>query len=232
MFKFMRFGAMVMVILGFSLLPVLSVGHAQTTTTTPIFGDGRLNDHHSFIVYCSPEEAGGVEVWRWFDNSISGTRALNVIGSPIATSILFAAATGQSQLVTTENGIQLWAINNGLSLQAHASNWDGYGHDFDFIFDSAICAPYSLSATSTSTATATTTTNSTSSLPGTSSGDNGSSQYATGTFNATTNTYTIAPGDHLFRIALRFNLSLTALQTANNIADVDIIYAGTTLTIP
>jgi len=44
-------------------------------------------------------------------------------------------------------------------------------------------------------------------------------------------TYVVQPGDTLFRISLRFNTSVAALVTANNIANPNLIYAGTTLII-
>jgi len=44
--------------------------------------------------------------------------------------------------------------------------------------------------------------------------------------------YTIAPGDTLYRISLKYNVSLTAIAAANNIRNVNLIYAGQTLRIP
>ena len=45
-------------------------------------------------------------------------------------------------------------------------------------------------------------------------------------------TYVVQPGDNLFRIALRHNLSTQALAQANNITNPSIISVGQTLTIP
>lgn len=45
-------------------------------------------------------------------------------------------------------------------------------------------------------------------------------------------TYVVQPGDTLYRIAIRFGTSVTALQAANNIANVNLIYVGQVLTIP
>lgn len=45
-------------------------------------------------------------------------------------------------------------------------------------------------------------------------------------------TYTVQPGDNLFRIALRFNVSVAAIQQANNISDSNLIFVGQVLTIP
>lgn len=44
--------------------------------------------------------------------------------------------------------------------------------------------------------------------------------------------YTIAPGDTLYRISLKYNVSLTAMAAANNIRNVNLIYAGQVLKIP
>lgn len=45
-------------------------------------------------------------------------------------------------------------------------------------------------------------------------------------------TYVVQPGDTLFRIAVRFNVSMSALATANNIQNVNRIFWGQTLIIP
>lgn len=45
-------------------------------------------------------------------------------------------------------------------------------------------------------------------------------------------TYTVVYGDTLFRISLRFNTTIQALASANNISNVNLIFAGQTLTIP
>lgn len=45
-------------------------------------------------------------------------------------------------------------------------------------------------------------------------------------------TYVVQPGDTLYRIAIRFGTSVTALQTANNITNANLIYVGQMLTIP
>ena len=44
--------------------------------------------------------------------------------------------------------------------------------------------------------------------------------------------YVVQPGDNLFRIALRHNVSLQALAQANNITNPSVILVGQTLTIP
>jgi LysM repeat protein len=44
--------------------------------------------------------------------------------------------------------------------------------------------------------------------------------------------YTVQPGDTLFRIATRFGLEWQALAAANNLGNPGMIYAGQTLTIP
>jgi LysM repeat protein len=45
-------------------------------------------------------------------------------------------------------------------------------------------------------------------------------------------TYTVQPGDNLFRISLRFDVSLVALANANNITNYNRIFVGQVLTIP
>ncbi|HEX2908859.1 MAG TPA: LysM peptidoglycan-binding domain-containing protein [Phototrophicaceae bacterium] len=48
----------------------------------------------------------------------------------------------------------------------------------------------------------------------------------------TQTTYVVQPGEHLARIAQRFNLSWTIIAQANNLTDPNQIYAGQTLIIP
>lgn len=45
-------------------------------------------------------------------------------------------------------------------------------------------------------------------------------------------TYVVQPGDNLFRISLRFNVSLVSLANANNITNYNRIFVGQVLTIP
>jgi LysM repeat protein len=45
-------------------------------------------------------------------------------------------------------------------------------------------------------------------------------------------TYVIQPGDNLYRISLRFGVTMRALANANGIANINLIRAGDTLTIP
>ncbi len=45
-------------------------------------------------------------------------------------------------------------------------------------------------------------------------------------------TYTVQPGDNLFRIALRFNTTVSALAAENGITDVTLVFRGETLRIP
>lgn len=48
----------------------------------------------------------------------------------------------------------------------------------------------------------------------------------------TQTTYTVQPGDNMFRISLRFGISVQALAAANNISNPNIIYVGQVLIIP
>lgn len=44
--------------------------------------------------------------------------------------------------------------------------------------------------------------------------------------------YTVQPGDNLYRISLKYNVSMAALMGANGITNPDVVYAGQTLCIP
>ncbi|MGB8644569.1 MAG: LysM peptidoglycan-binding domain-containing protein [Anaerolineae bacterium] len=46
------------------------------------------------------------------------------------------------------------------------------------------------------------------------------------------NTYVVQPGDNLYRIALKYNVSIYALMQANGISNPNYIFAGQVLTIP
>ncbi len=45
-------------------------------------------------------------------------------------------------------------------------------------------------------------------------------------------TYTVQPGDNLYRISLRFGVSMVALAQANNITNYNFVFTGQVLTIP
>src|SRR5215831_2479284 len=47
-----------------------------------------------------------------------------------------------------------------------------------------------------------------------------------------TTTYTVQPGDNLFRISLRFGVTIAAIAQANNIPNPNLIFVGQVLTIP
>src|SRR5260370_14837202 len=44
--------------------------------------------------------------------------------------------------------------------------------------------------------------------------------------------HTVIAGQNLFRISLRYGVSMIAIATANRITDLNLIYSGTTLYIP
>jgi len=48
----------------------------------------------------------------------------------------------------------------------------------------------------------------------------------------TSTTHTVAAGENLFRISLRYNVSMAAIAAANNLTNVNLIYVGQVLTIP
>jgi LysM repeat protein len=60
----------------------------------------------------------------------------------------------------------------------------------------------------------------------------GTAASAQETAQAAQSTYVVQPGDTLFRLSLRFNTSVAALAAANNITNVNLIFAGQTLVIP
>jgi LysM repeat protein len=45
-------------------------------------------------------------------------------------------------------------------------------------------------------------------------------------------TYLVQPGDNLYRISLRFGVTMRALQEVNGIVNVNLLYAGQVLVIP
>jgi LysM repeat protein len=45
-------------------------------------------------------------------------------------------------------------------------------------------------------------------------------------------TYVVQPGDSLYRISVRFNVSMIGLARANNITNYNLVFAGSTLVIP
>src|SRR5689334_18277169 len=53
-----------------------------------------------------------------------------------------------------------------------------------------------------------------------------------GTTSTTNTTYIVQPGDNLYRIGLKFGLSVTVLAQANGIVNPDFVYVGEKLIIP
>jgi LysM repeat protein len=54
----------------------------------------------------------------------------------------------------------------------------------------------------------------------------------TGGTGACPPTYTVRSGDNLFRIALKFNLTISAIAAVNKITNPDLLSVGTVLTLP
>ncbi len=52
------------------------------------------------------------------------------------------------------------------------------------------------------------------------------------TLHAQGTTYTVQPGDNLYRISLKFNISIAAIQQANGIENANLIFVGQVLQIP
>jgi LysM repeat protein len=46
------------------------------------------------------------------------------------------------------------------------------------------------------------------------------------------NTYTVVPGDTLFKIAARFKTAVAALALTNKIKNINVIFLGSTLLVP
>ena len=46
------------------------------------------------------------------------------------------------------------------------------------------------------------------------------------------NTYTVVPGDTLYKIAARFKTTVAALALTNKIKNINVIFLGSTLLVP
>lgn len=125
------------------------------------------------------------------------------IGGPLS----LALQTGANQWVASAGGVSLWALRSN-ELQIH---YDFSPDTTKLIVRSNICGTIPLIAQPVPAAPAPT-----APVAGGGSGT----------------VYVVQPGDNLFRIALRFGVSMDAIAQRNGITNYALIYAGQRLTIP
>ncbi len=114
------------------------------------------------------------------------------------------------QRIATTNGVSLWALSSD-ELQAH---YDANPDGTKLIVPSDICGSLSAWAASAPAASA-------------------STSYVGNTWNTSSGqVHVVQPGENLFRISLRYGVSMSAIAAANGITNYNLIFAGQQLIIP
>lgn len=184
---------------------------AQTATpvSTP---DARLNNGTDLVIYCAA--GGGVLGLNVLRNT--GVFAFQVNMAQISAGLVAARQQRRNtQIVSGVLGAGLWALSSG-ELQA-TIRYPGR-QEYNFIFPSDRCGQVNWNATPLA---AIITQRTPTPVPGQTTSPGGA-----------TTIYIVQRGDNLYRIALRFRTTISAIAAANQIANLNLIYAGMRLTIP
>lgn len=217
------------------LLAFASATQAQTTTEDPApapVDDGREDPRPGdrVILYC---RAGFVEVWG-SDNTGNGVFLANLNYADMLTEGGTTQNTNVGQVVGFADSSGFLTVR-WIGGPYHASGFGDFSKQVTC--DGVIGLTVPTSGTTTDTTVPTTTATGTQitvtqqvTIDGTTTTQTQTVTTDTGT--CTGDTYTVRAGDNLFRISLRFGVSLNALAACNNIGDISLIYAGQRLVIP
>jgi LysM repeat protein len=180
------------------------------------FGDGRLNNndfHQTAAVYCQSKPVPGIEIFRIIDG-MKGESAIFVSAQQIAN----AGVSASNQLLGSAFGISLYRLSDG-TYQVNAPGLEA-GHIYTFMWDTCDSA-FTLPAATGEAFDPTDTT-----APSTSNSD------PSAVYTGSDLVHVVQKGENLFRIALRYGISMDALAAVNGIEDPSRIFAGMRLTIP
>jgi LysM repeat protein len=172
---------------------------------------------------------------------LNGTPVIQASIVQIAGPLSVALATQQNQHIASGNEVSLWALKSD-ELQIHLdSNPDGT----KLVLSSGICGPILSSGAVSSQMTAVVQATGTgqvvaiaevtSSGPATAFAQVTSSGQAIAYARSTggeARIHIVQPGDNLFRIALRYHTTVSALIAMNGIGDPQVIYVGQRLYVP
>ncbi len=203
----------------------------------------RINGRHPsapVAAFCSDD---GIEVYDIINSS--GTLAFSVSAQQLGAAINQAMNSNQTVLIGQGNGNSLYALSSRhLQLTGPHDTRIGMYH---YIFPADYCGILDLSSTptpftpttGTSSDTSPTTSNGSGSnnplIGGSSTSNGGTTGFSNGVDTSALPAnclHTVAQGENLFRISLRYGRSMTAFAQVNGIADIALIYIGQVLVIP
>lgn len=192
-------------------------------------GDNRLNADDSvwapLTLYCAGSTgADGISVWR-IDLNGNGQFAVGANGAQISAQVVAAQQTGEHQLIASNGDLSFWALSSG-ELQVQAPNLREPDKLYVHVFPVDICGALPASSTP-ATVPDTDDPPSSTFIPSAPPASSASQPVVTGG-----QTHVVQAGENLFRIALRYGVSLDTLAAVNNITDVSLIFVGQVLIIP
>lgn len=206
------------------LLVVLGMGlwggaivNAQVVTGTDPFTDGRLNPNYAatWAVYCAP--TGGLRMFMIDINTSRGILAFEVSPAQIGNGTVRAVTSNQPFLIASGAGLNLFALPSSELLIQTADNRKP-NLLFNTMVPASVCGAPAAAPTPVIGPTAVP------DPPGI---------YPPGMVTSTGQIiHIVAPGETLFRIALRYGTTWPALARANNLANPNRIYIGQRLVIP
>ncbi len=206
------------------LLAVLGIGlfggalvSAQVVTGTDPFSDGRLNPNYAatWAVYCAP--TGGLRMFTIDLNTSTGILAFEVSSGQLGDGIVQAVSSNQPFLIASGAGFNLFALPSSDLLMQTADNRKP-NLLFNTLTPANVCGAPAAAPTPVI-------------VPAPVPDPPGI--YPQGMVTSAGQIiHIVAPGETLFRIALRYGTTWPVLARANNLADPNRIDIGQRLVIP
>lgn len=201
----------------FMLIP--STAYAQTPEPPPV-PDGRLDPGaFSVVPYCG--YSGGFVLLRTNPITNQGEPLLQINVVELGNAVARAVSSGSAQLIAVRGGVTVYALP---TYEIQITDLTP-GNFYRFITRADTCgAPLSSPGSTTTVAPAP--------VPAAPAPVAPVPSYRTRYTDTGVRVHFVQPGENLFRISLRYGVSLSRLAAVNNIGNTHWIYAGQALIIP
>lgn len=207
------------------LLLIPSVASAQTPEPTPVPtpSDGRLDTGaFSIVPYC---RNGGFLLLRTNPYTNQGEFYMEANAVEVGNALAQAISSGRSVLIKSLGAVSMYALP---SYEVQINDWT-LGSLYTFKVGGTACgAPISSPGAYGSSAAAAPVVQQV--VPLTLPSTTATTNYSN--YNAGVRIHYVQPGENLFRISLRYGVSMQRIAAANGLASTHWIYAGQALIIP
>ncbi len=190
-------------------------GSAPRLVVTDYREHDELGERYQCTTPANPANAAALSVQctaAGFQVLANSAPALTASYADITNALNTAQQREEHQRIASANGVSLWALDSG-ELQAH---YDANPDGAKLIVPADICKSLSAWTTGTPSPMPSTLPHGGAYTPGSTAG----------------RVHIVQPGENLFRISLRYGVSMSAIAAANGITNYNLIFAGQQLIIP